>query len=181
MLLAGVLAAAAIGGALSVASCVGDGGTDTYNCPNRTVFTGQSSDGGVAIASVSGFLERRCGTLDCHGSEFRPLRLYGRYGLRFPGESNFSGGVATTTAELRANYASVCTQEPEKTSAAVEDLGQSAEQLLILRKARGEEAHKGGAVVKQNSAGDQCIAGWLRGDDPAQVATACKSAIDALP
>ena len=109
------------------------------------------------------------------------MRLHGRYGLRSPAESNVSGGVATTLAELQANYAAVCTQEPEKTAATVEDLGQSAEQLIVVRKARGDEAHKGGKVVKQNSAGDQCIAGWLRGDDPAQVAASCKSAIDALP
>lgn len=175
----GALAAAAAG--LGLFACVGDGGTETFACPSQPVFTGVATDGGMAAASVSEFMERRCGTLDCHGSDLRPMRLYSRYGLRSPAEGNVSGGAATTLAERKANYGSVCTQEPEKTAATVEDLGQSAEQLIVIRKARGDEAHKGGAVVKQNSAGDQCIAGWLRGDGAAKVAAACQAAINALP
>ncbi len=108
------------------------------------------------------------------------MRLYGQYGLREPAESNVSGGAATTLAELKANYGAVCSVEPEKTSAAVDDNGQSAELLLVVQKARGNEAHKGGAVVKQGSAGDNCIAGGLRGDDPAMVASACQTAINGL-
>lgn len=166
---------------LSVASCVGDGGTETFACPSKSVFTGVWPDGGApAGASVSEYMARRCGTLDCHGTELRSMRLYGQYGLRDPGESNVSGGKVTTPAELTANYGSVCTVEPEKTSAAVDDEGQSAERLLVVRKARGEEAHKGGAVVKQGSPGDNCIAGWLRGDPPAEVAAACQAAINGL-
>lgn len=33
---------------------------------------------------VSGVLERRCGSLDCHGGLSRPLRVYGNAGLRRP-------------------------------------------------------------------------------------------------
>ncbi|MFT3773215.1 MAG: hypothetical protein QM820_48165 [Minicystis sp.] len=174
-----VAALSAIGLALS--SCVGDGGTETFACPSQSVFTGVSPDGGTSAgASVSEYMARRCGTLDCHGSELRSMRLYGQYGLREPAESNVSGGKATTLAELKANYGSVCTIEPEKTANAVEDQGQSAELLLVVQKARGVEAHKGGAVVKQGSPGDNCIAGWLRGDPPSMVASACQAAIDGL-
>jgi hypothetical protein len=179
LVILGVLAAA--GSAVAVAACVGDGGTETYECPDQRVFTGRWPDGGApAGASVSEYMSRRCGTLDCHGSELRPMRLYGQYGLRQPAESNVSGGMPTTLAELKANYGAVCSIEPEKTSKAVDDNGQSAEQLLIVEKARGNEAHKGGAVVKQGGPGDLCIAGWLRGDDPAMVAAACQQAIDGL-
>src|SRR6185312_12256946 len=128
----------------------------------------------------SEYMDRRCGTLDCHGSDSRPMRLYGRLGLREPAETNVSGGKPTTPAELIANYGAVCSIEPEKTAAAVQDQGQSAELLLVVQKARGNEAHKGGAVVKQGSPGDNCIAGWLRGDDPAMVAAACQTAIGGL-
>ncbi|APR76472.1 Hypothetical protein A7982_01819 [Minicystis rosea] len=164
-----------------IASCVGDGGTETFGCPSQAVFTGVSPDGGTPSgASVSEYMARRCGTLDCHGSELRSMRLYGQYGLREPAESNVSGGKVTTLAELKANYGSVCTVEPEKTSEAVDDEGQSAERLLVVLKARGEEGHKGGAVVKQGSPGDNCIAGWLRGDPSAEVAAACQAAINGL-
>jgi hypothetical protein len=184
------LCGAAIGAALaaiSLSSCVGKGGTETYECPSQAVFTGvypASPDGGAPMppagASVSAYMERRCGTLDCHGNENRWMRLYGRLGLRDPAENNVTGGKPTTLAELKANYGSVCSVEPEKTAAAVEDQGQSAELLLVVQKARGIEAHKGGAVVKPGSSGDNCIAGWLRGDDAATVAAACQQAIDVL-
>jgi len=165
---------------ITLASCVGDGGTETYACPSQSIFTGVFPDGGPPGASVSEFMSRRCGTLDCHGSELRSMRLYGQFGLRGPAEGNVAGGKATTLAELKANYGSVCTVEPEKTSAAVDDDGQSAELLLVVQKARGVEAHKGGAVVRPGSNGDNCIAGWLRGDSAATVATACQAALDGL-
>ena len=63
---------------------------------------------------------------------------------------------------------------------AVQDQGQSAELLLVVQKARGIEGHKGGAVVKQGSSGDECIAGWLKGDDTATVAAACQAAINKI-
>jgi hypothetical protein len=166
---------------LSLSSCVGDGGTETYACPSQHTFLGQYPDGGpLPGASVSEFMDRRCGTLDCHGSELRPMRLYGQYGLREPAESNLSGGKKTTLAEMKANYGAVCSVEPEKTAAAVDDDGQSAELLLVVQKARGVEAHKGGAVLKQGSHGDDCIAGWLRGDKDETVAAKCQAALNGL-
>src|SRR6516225_3603181 len=33
---------------------------------------------------VSSVFERNCGTLDCHGSDARAMRIYGQYGLRKP-------------------------------------------------------------------------------------------------
>src|SRR6185503_17022392 len=124
------------------------------------------------------FMERRCGTLDCHGSMFRPMRLYGRLGLRDPVEKNVTGGKATTPRELDENYASVCGLEPEKMSQVVADVGASADKLLLVAKARGVEGHQGGAVVKQGSAGDECLVIWLRGYKPDALAKACQKAID---
>jgi hypothetical protein len=81
--------------------------------------------GGADFKKVSTVLERRCGTLDCHGSTFRPLRIYSQLGLRKPllkGEDgapadydNYysGGGVETTPAELLDNYNSVVGLEPE--------------------------------------------------------------------
>ena len=81
--LTGFLLTAALGAA-ALSSCSGDKytGTDTYDCPSQAVFTGVPDDGGAAVTAVSEFMSRRCGTLDCHGNELRPMRLYGQYGLR---------------------------------------------------------------------------------------------------
>lgn len=177
-LLASVLGASILGAWLS--SCVGKGGTMTMlACPSRAVFTGLSPDGGPSVASVSEYMARRCGTLDCHGSVSRPMRLYGRLGLREPSEKNVSGGKDTTLLELQDNYDSVCNLQPEQTSAAVANQF-NPEGLLVVQKARGLEAHKGGAVVIQGDPDDNCIAGWLRGDTPATVAANCQTAINGL-
>ena len=165
----------------SFSSCVGTNSDETFSCPSQTVFTGVEPDGGKVVgAAVSEYMARRCGTLDCHGSDSRPMRLYSQYGLRAPEETNLSGGKATTVLELKANYAAVCTLEPEETAKAVDNQGVSADQLLVVQKARGNEAHKGGAPVKEGSKGDDCITGWLRGDPPDAVATACQLALDKL-
>lgn len=173
------IAAAGLAGALA-SSCQDTGGTEVFACPHKEVFTGVSPDGGAAVESVSAFMERRCGTLDCHGQSTRPMRLYGKFGLRAPQESNVAGGKATTPLEIEANYGAACSLEPEKMAQAVTDVGQSAEKLLILQKARGTEGHKGGAVVKQGTSGDECIAGWLRGDPLEVVAPQCQDAISKL-
>ncbi len=165
-----------------VAACTNDDGTAAAcACPSEPVFTGLWPDGGApAGASVSEYMDRRCGTLDCHGSAERPLRLYGRLGLREPTQLNVSGGAATTPLEATDNYAAACNIQPEQTAAVVADDGASGELLLIVEKARGIEAHKGGQIVTEGSPGDNCIAGWAREDDPAMVAAACQTAINGL-
>ena len=157
--------------ALALAGC-SDGltGKVTNACPSETVFE----------ASVSPYMERRCGTLDCHGGIARPMRLFGRLGLRHPDEDNVPGGKATTTVELSANYTSVCGIEPEKMNDTVANLGNSADELLIIRKARGLEKHKGGKVVNEADNADNCMLGWLRGDKPEVVQAECDAAIKAL-
>jgi hypothetical protein len=180
---AALVAVALVGAALS--SCIATGGTlcdGACSCPSEATFTLQAPDGGTAPpgASVSEYMARRCGTLDCHGSSERPMRLYGSLGLRNPTGTDVSGGNPTTAAERALNYAAVCSIEPEATQAAVDDDGQSADQLLVVEKALGVEAHKGGQIVTQGSPGYNCIAGWLKADPPATVAGACQMAIDGL-
>jgi len=48
-------------------------GTTDFSCP--------SPDGFRVVSQV---LERRCGTMDCHGDESRTFRIYGRTGMRLP-------------------------------------------------------------------------------------------------
>jgi hypothetical protein len=177
---AAVLGAGLVSGAAAFVSCIDTSGTETSSCPSEEVYTGFGPDGGATAATpVSEYMSRRCGTLDCHGSDYIPMRLYGRYGLRFPSETNVSGGKATTDAELSSNYGTVCGLEPTETAAAVMDPN-SAEQLLLVLKSRGIVSHKGGAVVKEGDPGDDCIAGWLRGDPPTVVSAACEAALNGL-
>jgi hypothetical protein len=177
-----VALAVAMGAALS--SCVGQGTTACIgpcSCPSEDVFALLPPEGGTAPAgaSVSEYMERRCGTLDCHGSVARPMRLYGQFGLREPSGADISGGKATTLLELQDNYSAVCSLQPEETQQAVE-VPPSAESLIVVQKARGNEAHKDGQIFTLGSPGDNCLTGWLRGDEPATVAAACQQAIDGL-
>jgi len=145
----------------------------TLTCPDEKLFR----------TAVSPFIEKRCGTLDCHGSATQPLRLYGELGLRHPAEANVSGGVETTSIERQDNFASVCGLEPEKMADAVGNLGASADQLLFISKPRDAMHHKGGKVIEEGSDADRCLTGWvgaLTPEDAAEVNARCKAAAEAL-
>lgn len=146
--------------------------TRTFACPPRAQFE----------ANVSELMERRCGMLDCHGSDFRPLRIYGENGLRSPRENNRTAGAPTTATERADNYFSLCGVEPEQMEKVVSNPGGSAvNTLLLVRKARGQEGHKGGKVFNPFDDADRCVVGWLRGDTEKSVADACQAALAKLP
>ncbi|MFO0546759.1 MAG: hypothetical protein U0271_00160 [Polyangiaceae bacterium] len=123
-----------------------------FDCPTETDWP-----------IVSQTLERRCGTLDCHGDPGRPFRLYGRNGARLDPNDVVGGTDGTSTAELRENRASACGLEPEKMAAVVND-GEDIETLTLVRKPRLIEAHKGGLVWQADSPGFVCLSSWLAGD-----------------
>lgn len=141
--------------------------------------------------SVSKFLERRCGTLDCHGRSERPLRIYGERGLRLPNDAGLrptQGG--TSNEEVVANYRAVVGLEPELMSRVVAAHAQGTcalpgepqdlpceRRLLLVSKplacnlnssigcngtAQGIE-HKGGAVIGVGDDGYTCLVSWLQG------------------
>ncbi|AKT41979.1 hypothetical protein [Chondromyces crocatus] len=138
---------------------------------------------------VSKVIEFHCGTLDCHGNSFRPLRIYGKDGLRkpvaldaegnLPEDAGFSpsdwpnyhtGGIETTEPELLENARSLCGLEPEMIAEFRERVGKededeapvlAGELLTIVRKPRLEERHKGGRVWRVNDNPDQCLVQWL--------------------
>lgn len=76
-------------------------------------------------ANVSLFLERKCGSLDCHGQPERPLRILGPNGLRIFVEAGDDAGIDAgaaglsplfpyrTALEIDANYSAVVGLEPE--------------------------------------------------------------------
>jgi hypothetical protein len=116
----------------------------------------------ASFAPVSDLLDHRCGSLDCHGAVGRNLRLVGHEGLRLD-TADVPGGIPTTAAEIAANYASVVDLEPELMAAVFADGGARPERLTLVRKARGTENHKGGALIMVGDAQDRCLTSWLAG------------------
>jgi hypothetical protein len=153
------MSAALAAGALSFFACA--------SVPDETRFTTiLAPDPTQFQAGVSFFLERRCGTLDCHGQPGRPLRIYGARGLRLQndaGRTPISGD--TSIEEMAANYRSVIGLEPEEMSRVVASEGENPERLLLIRKplnvALGGERHKGGSVISPSDPGYQCLTTWL--------------------
>ena len=129
---------------------------------------------GSLFQPVSDVLEKRCGTLDCHGTSFRPLRIYGQLGLRLPvAQKDWTGkpedyakyysgdgSIPTTADELLANYQSVIGLEPDLTTQVVEQK-LLPEALTFIRKPRLAEKHKGGKIWDQAKAGDLCLTAWI--------------------
>lgn len=140
------LAAAVIG--LAVA-CSGPSADDAHVIPAPALD---------AFPPVGDVLHSHCGSLDCHGDRARNLRLYGINGLRIGG---VTGTGPTTPEEYEASYQSVVLLEPETLGRVVLEGGGDPARLTLVRKARGAEAHKGGAPMPQGSPGDRCLTSWL--------------------
>lgn len=120
---------------------------------------------------VAGVLVARCGSLDCHGSKYRNLRLYGFGGERLDPVDRPDTPSQATPAEIDADYDAVVSLEPELTAQVVAAHGDGADRLTFIRKMRGAEAHKGGQRIVPGSDDDRCVLTWLSG---APDATLCK-------
>lgn len=139
------------------------------------ISTIQCGDFGT-FKMVSPVLEQRCGTIDCHGTYARPLRIYGPLGERRLEDAGavaagvikdfakyFPGGPAAepaTDVEILDNYRSVCGLEPELMTRVI-TLQAAPEELTLLRKARLTEKHKGGQIFNPGREGDLCLTSWL--------------------
>ena len=157
------------------APALGCQGPDYF--PGFTIKGPTFGPNGTAFEPVSRVVESRCGTLDCHGATFRPLRIYGQFGLRRPlkpGEDKtidfknyYSGGsVPTTKEELLENYESMLGLEPELTQAVIDKEPEATpDTLTLFRKPRLTEKHKGGHIWNAGAPGDLCMAGWISGTD----------------
>ncbi len=137
--------------------------------------------------NVSLFLERRCGTLDCHGQPGRPLRIYGSHGLRLQNDAGRTPTTGDTSIEEQvANFRSVVGLEPEEMSRVVASGGGDPTRLLLLRKPLGcttppcesphGERHRGGTVIGQGDPAYICLTSWLSG---AADGNKCKDAANA--
>jgi hypothetical protein len=152
---------------------------DDY-APDQFVATSCPSEAAFA-EHVSPLFERRCGTLDCHGETARPLRIYGRLGLRY--DEALAGGDATTDEERHRNWLATCGLEPELTHRVVTGTA-LPDELVIVRKPLAVvdedaevsgEHHKGGPVLERGADGYRCLTSWLAGDVDADACTTAES------
>jgi hypothetical protein len=113
---------------------------------------------------VDPYLQRRCGTLDCHGQPGRAYRLYGFSGFRLYNEDAglVSGQQPTTPAEVIANYQAAVSVEPEEMSRLIATQGTDPRKLILLRKPLLLERHKGGPAMAEDDPGYRCVVAWLR-------------------
>ncbi|HWL86477.1 MAG TPA: hypothetical protein VNO21_11780 [Polyangiaceae bacterium] len=176
-----LLAFAMFAGVFSCASPPDDGRlTRIKDRPDENQFKTQN---------VSYFLERRCGTLDCHGQIARPLRIYGNDGLRLPNDAGlYPGKGGTSDAERSANYLSVLGLEPEQMNRVM--AGEDPTILLIIEKPLAYDPdsketiygvrHRGGPQIIAGQDGYKCLYQWLKGTFDSSTSDACRRAGDAL-
>ena len=133
--------------------------------------------GQFETAGVGDYLDHRCGSLDCHGQPTRNMVLWGCDGLRLdPDETGLVPGcdtTPTTTDEYEASYRSIVGLEPAVMTQVVENGGADPELLTFICKARGWDAHKGGAIITPGDDQDVCLTSWLAGNADAN---ACSQA-----
>jgi hypothetical protein len=117
----------------------------------------------ASFPPVALMLIQACGTLDCHGTVARNFKLYGNIGLRFSPTDVPTALTPTSPDEVAQDYTSAVGLEPEAMSAVVASGGADPERLTLVRKARGIEAHKGGAIIVAGDVRDDCLTTWLAG------------------
>lgn len=176
----GAAVAASLLAALVACSNVEAEGSIEVPCP--PIGDPQAADPLGSFRPVSTLLEQRCGTLDCHGQEPRPLKIYGRIGLRAPDDSieepdaseYYSGGeLATTDYEIELNYRSTCGLEPEKLALVL--TGElEVDDLTLIRKPKLFEKHKGGRVWDNGKPGDRCLKAWVVGAPVGEYSGLCQ-------
>lgn len=129
--------------------------------PADSRYVQQSLPEAGTFPPVAELLVIRCGSLDCHGTVARNMRLYGAAGLRLSPADRPLAPPCDTPEEVAQDYGSVVGLEPETTSEVA--AGADAGALTLVRKARGTEAHKGGQVWTQGDDSDTCLVSWLAG------------------
>ena len=136
-------------------ACSGPDKGEIERKPTRAGATSFRTNG------VTTVFERRCGSLDCHGSIDRNMRIYSSRGLRLPNDAGLKVGSGDTTLdETTANYQSILSLEPEQTNKVV--AGGDPYTLLIVKKPLELEKHKGGPAIRKGDDSERCIVSWLK-------------------
>ncbi len=129
----------------------------------QTLLVDSARPDRASFDAPSAYMERHCGSLDCHGQPGRPLRVYSQFGMRLS-DDDMPGGRPRTDDELTANYVATISLEPEIMTQVAEQHGAEPERLMLIRKPLGTERHKGGQIFSdQSDPGYLCLTSWLRG------------------
>jgi hypothetical protein len=126
---------------------------------------------------VAQLLDVRCGSVDCHGTVARNLRLYGSAGLRLSASDRPLVPTCDRQGEVDQDYESVVGLEPETMGQVVASGGANPDALTMVRKARGIESHKGGQIWNEGDDADTCLVSWLSSKANAQ---ACAQGVAAV-
>lgn len=168
---------ARVAGALTTLGCAVAAAIACSSPPSDARFVAAQPDT-TTFPAVALMLVQACGSLDCHGTLSRNLRLYGNTGLRYSDADVPTALSPTTQDEIEQDYGSVVGLEPEIMSAVVTSGGAQPERLTFYRKPRGLESHKGGTVIDAGDARDRCLTTWLAG---AADTSSCIFAADHYP
>jgi len=137
-------------------ACQDPSGRVTESVPDRATFP-----------YVGQMLVSKCGTIDCHGTIARNLRIFGDEGLRYGASDRPCVPPETTPAEFQNDYDSVVGLEPEVMTQVVLDHGADPERLDLLAKPLGLDEHKGNVngnvLIREGDDAYRCIASWLAG------------------
>lgn len=139
--------------------------------PADSRYTATALPDPKTFSYVAQYMVYRCGTLDCHGSLYRNLRVFGDEGLRYVPPGTPDGAALpspcvpkrTTDAEIHQDYLSLIGLEPETLNAVVADHGANPGRLSLIAKPLGIEEHKGAAIFKEGDDGYVCMVSWLSG------------------
>ena len=131
---------------------------------------------GEAFRPVAQVVVDRCGSLDCHGSKYRNMRLFG-FGTSRLDRAHRPDAPETTPAEVELDYDAIVALEPEVIRQVVAEGGNAPERLTFFRKGRGAEAHEGGQRIVPGDRADTCIRSWLAGAVDEET---CRSAVPRL-
>jgi hypothetical protein len=149
---------------LGFAACAGVASVAFFACSgpkDGQVFVG-TFPSAETFQPVSAALEARCGTLDCHGSFYRNLRMFGMNGIR--GTVNEVSGVhATTDEEVLLNYESLVSIQPEQFSNIVSHRGQGFDKWIVVTKGTGAEHHQGSSRFAKGDLTYTCLLSWVTG------------------
>lgn len=115
---------------------------------------------GPDFLPVADLLADRCGSLECHGSKYRNMHLFGFGGSRLL-PTDLPNTQATTLAEAEATYEAVVSLEPAKFRQVIAEGGASPERLTFYRKGLLLEAHKGTQKIVPGDPADVCLRSWL--------------------
>jgi hypothetical protein len=121
-------------------------------------------------------LAYRCGSLDCHGTSARNMRIYGFGALRSGSSAAGFDPLTSETSdeEVSLTYRSLVALEPDVMKTVVAEKT-GVERLTLVRKGQGSDNHKGGNRMTSDGPMNSCLTSWLQGKtDTAACANAAK-------